>query len=75
LPISRPAVSQHLRVLQDGGLVVSRAEGTRGVYRLNPDGGTALRADLDGIWQEALTAFHKAAEAAAVDPEQPQQDG
>ena len=70
VPISRPAVSQHLRVLKDGGLVVSRAEGTRGVYRLNPDGVTALRAYLDRIWTEALTAFQKAAEAAPVDPEQ-----
>jgi DNA-binding transcriptional ArsR family regulator len=70
LPISRPAVSQHLRVLKDGGLVVSRPEGTRRVYRLNPDGVTALRAYLDDIWQEALSAFHKAAEAAPVDPEQ-----
>jgi DNA-binding transcriptional ArsR family regulator len=70
LPISRPAVSQHLRVLKDGGLVVSRPEGTRRVYRLNPDGVTALRAYLDRIWDDALTAFQKAAEAAPVDPEQ-----
>lgn len=64
LPISRPAVSQHLRVLKDGGLVISRAEGTRRVYRLNPDGVTALRAWLDRVWDDALTAFQKAAEAA-----------
>jgi len=70
LPISRPAVSQHLRVLKDGGLVVSRAEGTRRVYRLNPDGVTALRAYLDRIWDDALTAFQKATEAAPVDPEE-----
>jgi DNA-binding transcriptional ArsR family regulator len=70
LPISRPAVSQHLRALKDGGLVVDRAEGTRRVYRLNPDGVTALRAYLDRIWDQALTAFHKAAEAAPADPEQ-----
>jgi DNA-binding transcriptional ArsR family regulator len=70
LPISRPAVSQHLRVLKDGGLVVSRPEGTRRVYRLNPDGVTALRAWLDGVWDQALMAFQKAAEAAPVDPEQ-----
>jgi DNA-binding transcriptional ArsR family regulator len=62
LPISRPAVSQHLRVLKDGGLVVSTAEGTRRIYRLNPDGVTALRAWLDGVWSEALASFHKAAE-------------
>jgi DNA-binding transcriptional ArsR family regulator len=70
LPISRPAVSQHLRVLKDGGLVVSQPEGTRRVYRINPDGVTALRAWLDRIWEEALTAFQKAAEAVPVDPEQ-----
>ena len=70
LPISRPAVSQHLRLLKDGGLVVSRPQGTRRVYRLNPDGVAALRAYLDRIWDEALTAFQKAAEAAPVDPGQ-----
>jgi DNA-binding transcriptional ArsR family regulator len=66
LPVSRPAVSQHLRVLKDGGLVVSRAEGTRRVYQLNPDGVSALRAYLDRVWDEALTAFRKVAD----DPEQ-----
>ena len=70
LPITRSAVSQHLRVLKDGGLVVSRAEGTRRIYRLNPDGVTALRAYLDRVWEEALTAFAKAAQAAPLDPEQ-----
>ena len=72
LPISRPAVSQHLRVLKDGGLVVDRAEGTRRVYRLNPHGLAALRAYLDRIWDEALTAFQKAAEAATDHPEEEQ---
>ena len=73
LPISRPAVSQHLRVLKDGGLVVSRAEGARRIYRLNPEGVTAVRAWLDGVWGEALAGFHTAAEVAAdsrPDPEQ-----
>ena len=70
LPVTRSAVSQHLRVLRDGGLVVSRAEGTRRIYRLNPDGVTALRAYLDRVWAEALTAFGKAAHAAPLDPEQ-----
>jgi DNA-binding transcriptional ArsR family regulator len=69
LPITRSAVSQHLRVLKDGGLVVSKAEGTRRIYRLNPDGVTALRAYLDRIWAEALTGFAKAAQAAPLDPE------
>jgi DNA-binding transcriptional ArsR family regulator len=73
LPITRSAVSQHLRVLKDGGLVVSRAEGTRRIYRLNPDGVTALRTYLDRIWAEALTAFGKAAQAAPVYPEQEDQ--
>jgi len=63
LPISRPAVSQHLRVLKDGGLVVDQARGTRRVYRLNPDGVAALRAYLDRVWDDALTSFQKAAEA------------
>lgn len=66
LPISRPAVSQHLRVLRDGGLVVSRAEGTRRIYQLNPEGVTALRAWLDGVWRDALTGFQKTAEDPAA---------
>jgi len=70
LPITRSAVSQHLRVLKDGGLVVSRAEGTRRIYRLNPDGVTALRAYLDRVWAEALTAFGKATQA----PDNPEQE-
>jgi DNA-binding transcriptional ArsR family regulator len=73
LPITRSAVSQHLRVLKDGGLVVSQAEGTRRIYRLNPDGVTALRAYLDRVWAEALTAFGKTAQAAPTDPEQEDQ--
>jgi DNA-binding transcriptional ArsR family regulator len=64
LPVSRPAVSQHLKVLRDGGLVVSHAEGTRRIYSLNPAGLTALRAWLDGVWSEALAGFHKVAEMA-----------
>jgi DNA-binding transcriptional ArsR family regulator len=67
LPVSRPAVSQHLRVLKDGGLVVSRAEGTRRVYQLNPAGVGALRAYLDGVWNEALRTFQKVTEANPVD--------
>jgi DNA-binding transcriptional ArsR family regulator len=73
LPISRPAVSQHLRALKDGGLIVSHAEGTRRIYRLNPEGVTALRAWLDGVWSDALASFHKAAEAAAPSPD-PEQE-
>lgn len=69
LPVSRPAVSQHLKLLKEGGLVVSQAEGTRRVYRLNPAGVAGLRAWLDRVWDDALTAFHKAAEAAPGDQE------
>jgi DNA-binding transcriptional ArsR family regulator len=69
LPISRPAVSQHLRVLKDGGLVVSRAAGNRRIYQLDPDGVDALRAWLDGVWASALTGFHKLAET-PPDPDQ-----
>jgi DNA-binding transcriptional ArsR family regulator len=78
LPISRPAVSQHLRVLKDGGLVISRAEGTRRIYQLNPDGVGALHAWLDGVWGDALAMFHKAAQAAAErdhDNPSPNQEG
>ena len=67
LPVSRPAVSQHLRVLKDGGLVVSRSEGTRRVYQIDPIGVRALRAYLDRIWDQALVAYQQAAEAAAAD--------
>ena len=70
LPVSRPAVSQHLRVLKDGGLVVSHAEGTRRVYRLNPEGVAGLRAWLDRVWDDALTAFQKAVESAPDHPEE-----
>lgn len=57
LPISRPAVSQHLRVLKDAGLVTDRAAGTRRVYRLNPAGVAALRDQLDTYWSRALDGF------------------
>ena len=54
LPVSRPAVSQHLKVLKEAGLVVDRAAGNRRLYELNPGGVTALRAWLDRIWGDAL---------------------
>jgi DNA-binding transcriptional ArsR family regulator len=57
LPVSRPAVSQHLKVLKEAGLVVDRAVGTRRVYQLNPDGVDALRAQLDRFWTKALAAY------------------
>ena len=62
LPVSRPAVSQHLRVLKEAGLVVERRDGTRRLYRLDPDGLAALRAALDQFWSDALAAFKDAAE-------------
>jgi DNA-binding transcriptional ArsR family regulator len=62
LPVTRPAVSQHLRVLKDAGLVVDHAAGTRRLYELKRDGVDALRAWLDGIWTTALDAFKAAAE-------------
>jgi DNA-binding transcriptional ArsR family regulator len=71
LPITRPAVSQHLRVLKDGGLVLSRPEGTRRVYQLDPDGVNALRAYLDRVWSGALRAYQKAAEAAPLETPTP----
>jgi DNA-binding transcriptional ArsR family regulator len=57
LPVSRPAVSQHLKVLKDAGLVVERAAGARRIYRLNPAGVTALRDQLDTFWSRALAGY------------------
>jgi DNA-binding transcriptional ArsR family regulator len=61
LPISRPAVSQHLKVLKDAGLVTDRAVGTRRVYRLNPAGVGALRDQLDTFWGRALEGYQDVA--------------
>ena len=57
LPISRPAVSQHLKVLKDVGLVIDRQEGTRRLYQVDPEGLAALRAHLDRVWARSLAAF------------------
>jgi DNA-binding transcriptional ArsR family regulator len=62
LPVSRPAVSQHLAVLKAAGLVNDEAEGTRRVYRIDPHGLGAIRAWLDQFWDEALEAFKAEAE-------------
>jgi DNA-binding transcriptional ArsR family regulator len=62
LPVSRPAVSQHLRVLKDAGLVREERSGTRRLYTPNGEGLAALRDYLDGYWDEALAAFKAAAE-------------
>lgn len=60
LPVSRPAVSQHLKVLKDAGLVTDRPAGTRRIYQLDPEGIGALRAYLDQFWNQALAAFKAA---------------
>lgn len=57
LPVSRPAVSQALRVLKDAGLVTERAAGTRRIYRLNPTAVAALRDQLDAFWSRALSTY------------------
>src|SRR5437764_12485228 len=57
LPVSRPAVSQHLKVLKEAGLVDDRSEGTRRIYQIDPKGLGAMRAWLDQFWDSALTAF------------------
>lgn len=57
LPVSRPAVSQHLKVLKDAGLVTDRSVGTRRIYRVEPDGLATLRADLERFWGKALAAY------------------
>src|SRR3954471_16938751 len=59
LPVSRPAVSQHLRVLKDAGLVIDRAEGNRRIYQADPAGLAALRAQLDTFWNQALATFEQ----------------
>jgi DNA-binding transcriptional ArsR family regulator len=67
LPVSRPAVSQHLRVLKDAGLVTERRDGTRRLYRIDPDGLAAIRDYFDEFWNEALAAFKAAAESEGRD--------
>lgn len=62
LPVTRPAVSQHLKVLKTAGLVLDRAEGTRRIYRADPDGLRALRDQLDRFWSSALDTFKQLVE-------------
>jgi DNA-binding transcriptional ArsR family regulator len=62
LPVSRPAVSQHLKVLKDAGLVTERTSGTRRIYRLNPEGVAALRDQLDTFWNRSLDSYAEVAE-------------
>jgi len=62
LPVSRPAVSQHLKVLKDAGLVTDRRTGTRRIYELDPDGVGTFRADLDRFWSRVLAAYKEVVE-------------
>ncbi len=62
LPVTRPAVSQHLKVLKDVGLVTDTKTGTRRLYQLDPEGVARLRAHFDQMWTRALGAFEQAAE-------------
>jgi DNA-binding transcriptional ArsR family regulator len=66
LPVSRPAVSQHLKALKDAGLVAQRAEGARRVYYIDPHGLAELRRWLDRFWTEALTSFKNEVAATAA---------
>ncbi|KQZ68768.1 MULTISPECIES: ArsR/SmtB family transcription factor [unclassified Nocardioides] len=71
LPISRPAVSQHLRVLKEAALVRVRAEGTRRIYSADPNGLQAMRAELESFWGAALTNFKQLAEAPTNETQEP----
>jgi DNA-binding transcriptional ArsR family regulator len=80
LPISRPAVSRHLRLLKDAGLVVEEPRGTRRIYRLHEEGVAAVRAYLEQVWGDAATRFRLVAEntsanAPADAPAQPKREG
>jgi DNA-binding transcriptional ArsR family regulator len=75
LPVSRPAVSQHLHVLKEAGLVRDRKEGTRRLYSVSPEGLEALRAYLEGLWDTALAAFGEAATKAEAEAEAKGQEG
>ena len=63
LPVSRPAVSQHLKVLKDVGLVIDQQQGTRRVYRVDPDGLAVLRSYLDQFWERSLASFESEVKA------------
>jgi DNA-binding transcriptional ArsR family regulator len=64
VPVTRPAVSQHLKVLKDAGLVIDRRAGTRRIYQVNPEGVAMLREYLDTFWNRALVAFKQTVEQA-----------
>jgi DNA-binding transcriptional ArsR family regulator len=69
LPVSRSAVSQHLKILKDAGLVTERAAGTRRIYRLNPEALGALRDQLDTYWQRTLASYAELVEDAPRESE------
>lgn len=71
LPVSRPAVSQHLKVLKDAGLVHVRREGKQHIYRVDPDGLAALRAELERFWDKTMAAY----KAAVEQPTTPTKEG
>jgi DNA-binding transcriptional ArsR family regulator len=71
LPVSRPAVSQHLKVLKDVGLVTDRREGTRRLYQVDPAGLAVLRTYLDQFWQRSLAAFETVTREHRGDPDDP----
>ena len=68
LPVTRPAVSQHLKVLKEAGLVIDRPAGTRRLYELNPEGIGAIRAYFDRFWMQALTSFKQRVEQQQEEP-------
>lgn len=70
MPISQPAISQHLKVLREADLVSFRADGARRVYRLKPDGLATLRADLDRFWSSTLANFKQLADTEAAQTEE-----
>jgi DNA-binding transcriptional ArsR family regulator len=69
LPVSRPAVSQHLKVLKEAGLVIDQPAGNRRIYRADPDGLAALRGQLDRFWSQALTNYKAIVEQSAEEAE------
>jgi DNA-binding transcriptional ArsR family regulator len=68
LPVTRPAVSQHLKVLKDAGLVKDMRAGKQRIYRVDPEGLAALRAELDRFWQKTLAAYKLAVEQPTEEP-------
>ena len=71
MPVSRPAVSQHLKVLKEAGLVSDKSEGTRRIYHIDPKGLAAIRRWLDQFWDEALSAFQAEVERKNHEDEEP----